>query len=188
MHKHDYRQWLPELLSTTLFRDIDDEDLIALLEAMAPAVISLKAGEMYPPQIPAGCFLMYLKSEQAQANKPRRFKWDMPKHGEPGALMGEIPNLCNLREGLNGNGLLIFKKRPLVAACDLLELTADMLLLDFDDKQVRRAQNTMLRNLMGILSQKVMDVRQDLWKLKFDVDIYDMQDGDKEKLSNGLMG
>ena len=44
----------------------------------------------------------------------------------------------------------------------------------------------MMRNLLGILAQKVMDVRRDLFMTKCEVDIYNIQDGDDEKLRRSL--
>ena len=42
----NYRKYLPELKSTTLFRDMTDEEILCILEAMQPAIIEQKAGEM----------------------------------------------------------------------------------------------------------------------------------------------
>ena len=45
----NYRAYLKELKTTTLFQDIPDEELIALLEAMQPKIVMRKAGEPMPP-------------------------------------------------------------------------------------------------------------------------------------------
>ncbi len=187
MAEYDYSEWLAELMGTTLFQDIEGGALIALLEAMQPRVVRLAAGDMFPPQFTPGHFMVFLREDAGQKPAPRRFKWDMPKRGEPGLLMGEIPSLSRFRDGMGGQELFTLKRKPLERACDLLELSGEMLTARYDE-HVHAAQNTVLRNLLGILAQKVIDVRQDLFKVKYGVDIYNMQEGDKEKLTRGLMG
>jgi hypothetical protein len=186
MENQDYRAWLPELKSMTLFRDIEDKQLIALLEAMKPKITHLEPGDMFPPEFAPGTFKVFLKGYPQKELAPRRFKYDMPKFGEPGAMMGEIPSLSSFQEGLGHKELFTIKKKPLPEGCDLLDMTGEMLVAYYNE-QVYPAQSIMLRNLLGILAQKVIDTRQDLFKTKYNVDIYNMQEGDKEKLTKGLM-
>ncbi|MGI6490957.1 MAG: hypothetical protein GX949_02570 [Peptococcaceae bacterium] len=186
MEKINYRNWLPELKSMTLFQDIGDNDLISLLEAMVPKVIHVKAGEKLPPFNPEN-FRVLLKQypPQEQTQTPRRFKWDMPKPGEPGFIMGEIPCFSRFMEQLERKFRLPHGNEPCKNACDLLEMNAEML-VKYYNADVYPAQSIMMRNLLGILAQKVMDVRRDLFMTKCEVDIYNIQDGDDEKLRRSL--
>lgn len=45
----DYRAYLPELKTSTLFQDIEDDALIALLNAMQPRIIHKKVGDEMGP-------------------------------------------------------------------------------------------------------------------------------------------
>jgi len=47
----EYKNFLPELKSTTLFQNIEDRSLIALLEAMRPEIVRFEAGKNKIPQI-----------------------------------------------------------------------------------------------------------------------------------------
>lgn len=180
MEKINYRNWLPEIKSMTLFQDIGENDLIDLLEVMAPEVIHIEVGEEFPP-FNAGSFKVFLKRYPPKEQIPRRFKWDMPKHDEPGLIMGEIPCLSRFMEKLDRKFSPPHGSKPREYACDLLEMNTDMM-LKYYNARVYPAQSVMIRNLMGILAQKVMDVRQDLFMSKFGVDIYNMKEGDDEKL------
>lgn len=176
----DYREWLPELKTTTLFQDIADDDLIALLEAMAPQVIHIEVGQYLPLDISRN-FAMFLRRYPPKEQVPRRFKWDMPKFEEPGMLMGEIPYLSRYLEREGQFKRPPMRDRPRETACDILLFDVNTI-LDYRGDAVFSAQKTMLRNLLGILAQKVTDVREELWKLKYDVDIHNMKEGDWEKL------
>jgi len=180
MAEVDYRRWLPELKTTTLFQDIADDDLIALLKAMAPPVVHLEVGEMMPSFVPDS-FMVFLKRYPPKELAPRRFKGDLPGFEEPGFLMGEIPCLSRFMERLN-RSFSPHPPRPRETPCDLLQMNPDMLLQPYG-AAVAPAQSTMLRNLLGILAQKVMDVRQDLFKLRDGVDIFNLQEGDAAKLA-----
>lgn len=164
----DYRAYLPELKTTTLFQDIEDDALIALLNAMQPRIIHKKVGdEMRPWDM--NYFKVILKAYPAQELVPRRFKWDMPKHGEPGMMMGEIPSLSRYLEPLGRT--FGHKGKPLEKALDLLEMSGEMM-TKFYSPEIAAAQGVMLRNLMGILAQKVMDVRYDLFMLREGRDVF----------------
>lgn len=169
----NYRNYLPELKSTTLFQDIEDDALIQLLEAMQPAIIERKKGEFPGINEDFKTFRMVLKSDPAIEPAPRPHKYDMPKFGEPGMLMAEIPSLSK------GSGDKPPKKpeekkgekperkgppkRPLPCDTKLLELSGEMV-TKYYGPEVAEAQGIMLRNFLGILAQKVIDARKE----KFD--------------------
>lgn len=162
----NYRDFLPELKSTTLFKDIEDEALIALLEVMNPEVVLRKAGTqgMPPIDIEKGIFCVILKGKPLDQLAPRLDEYNMPQYGEPGMMMGEIPGLSKMhksrapkmkRRGMPHGG-------PKKKEFDLymLRMTGEMV-TKFYGGQYSQAQSIMLRNFLGILAQKVTDVRRD---------------------------
>ena len=157
----NYRAYLPELKTTTLFQDIEDE-------ALRPRIIRKKIGDEIGPW-DMDYFKVILKTYPAQELQPRRFKWDMPKHGEPGMLMGEIPSLSRYLEPLGRT--FDHKSKPLEKEMDLLEMSGEMM-TKFYSPEIAVAQGVMLRNLLGILAQKVMDVRYDLFMLRDGRDVF----------------
>ncbi|MDR1873265.1 MAG: hypothetical protein LBS60_15315 [Deltaproteobacteria bacterium] len=166
----NYRDYLPELKSSTLFQDIADDDLIELLETIAPPIVHLKAGQ--PLEIPdKGNFLIVLRSTPAKELQPRRFKYDMPKFGEPGMMMAEIPSLSRFLEFLGQKPELPFKPKPLDFDLECLKCSGEALTRFYNPK-VAPAQSVTLRNFLGILAQKVMDVRRELFLVKEGRDIF----------------
>ena len=180
----NYREYLPELKSTTLFRDMTDEEIVCVLEAMQPAIIEQKAGEMPSIRKDFQMFRMILQGDPDKEQEPRKHKYDMPKFGEPGMLMAEIPSLSRIFEDRkpgegpggrpkdgerppkpeDGKGEKRRPKGPPIKPlpCDMkfLELSGEMLTKPYGP-EVSEAQGKMLRNLLGILAQKVMDVRKE---------------------------
>lgn len=167
----EYRTYLPQLKTTTLFQDIADDDIIKLLETMRPAIIYLQADETL-----AGWDLNYyvisLKTEPERELQPRRFKWSMPADYEPGMIMCEIPSLSQYPRVL-GNNFKPFR-RPRSVDLYMLEVPNEMF-TTFYNEEIARAQSVLLRNYLGILAQKVMDVRQDLFYVNEGIDLYATQ-------------
>ncbi|MDD5604581.1 MAG: substrate-binding domain-containing protein [Dehalococcoidales bacterium] len=162
----DYHKFLPELKSMTLFQNIGDKDLIALLEVMKPEIVQKKADDrgMPPIDLEQGMFCVVLKGKPLSQLESRLDTYNMPKFGEPGMMMGEIP--C-LSETLKSRApKMRFKgappPRPKKETFDLymLRMSGEML-TRFYGKQYADAQGTMLRNFLGILAQKVTDVRKE---------------------------
>jgi hypothetical protein len=156
-----YRDYLPQLKTTTVFQDIAEDELIALLEAMGPKVLKLKDGER-PQTWDRNRFLILLKAVPADDRPgpdlvPRRFKWDMPKENEPGRLIWAIPALSGYHQALG----LAFDPPPNQRRADIeaLEVTGEMLTGDYG-AQLAPAQGRMVRNLLGMLAQQITDIRQ----------------------------
>lgn len=184
----NYRDYLPELKSTTLFRDMSDDEIICVLEAMQPAIIEQKAGEMPSINRDFQMFRMILQGNPKQEIALRKHKYDMPKFGEPGMLMAEIPSLSRIFEGKkpgegpggrpedgkrppkpeDGKGPKKGPKgppiRPLPCDMKFLEFSGEMMTKSYGSG-VAEAQGKMLRNLLGILAQKVMDVRKEKFEM-----------------------
>ena len=184
----NYREYLPELKTTTLFQDIPDEELIALLEVMQPKIVMRKAGEPMPPMEP-GTFKMALRSTPPLPMEPRQFKYDMPKFGEPGMLMAEIPTYSKMADGLPKNSGK--PKRPphkmsaLSYDLEMLEFTEDMM-TTFYGEQYAKAQGTMLRNFLGILAQKVCDVRHELFLIRDARDMFQQKEKTLQVFTAGV--
>jgi hypothetical protein len=169
----NFREYLPYLLSSTLFQDIEGDDLIELLETINPPIVHFKAGE--PLSTPdMSHFLVTLRAIPAQNIQPRRFKYDMPKFGEPGMMMAEIPSLSRFMEFLDKKPERPFKPRPLPFDLECLQFSGESITRFYNPK-VALAQSVVLRNFLGILAQKVMDVRRELFLLKDGRDIFNLK-------------
>lgn len=165
----NYREYLPELKSTTLFQGIDDEALVQLLEAMQPEIIRKKKGEMAEVKKGFKTFRMVLRVADQKELAPRPHRYDMPQFGEPGRLMAEIPCLSCMFEWKKpeeGHGPdnerkgPPFKRKPLSCDTEFLEMSGEMV-TKFYGAEVADAQGIMLRNFLGILAQKVCDEREE---------------------------
>ncbi len=163
-----YREYLPELKSTTLFQNIDDEALVALLDVMSPEIVHRKAGAggMPPIDMENGMFCVVLKGKPLDQLAPRLDVYNMPSPMEPGMMMGEIPCLSEMRKSRSPKLKMKFKGPPpggpKSEAFDLymLRMSGEMI-TRFYGERYSEAQTIMLRNFLGILAQKVTDVRKE---------------------------
>ena len=163
----NYRDFLPELKSTTLFQNMEDEALIALLEAMKPEIVRREAGAkgMPPIDMEKGIFCVVLKGKPLDRLEPRLDIYNMPKFNEPGMMMGEIPCLSEMNKSRAPR--MRFKGMPPFPPPDreqfelyLLRMSGEML-TKYYGEQYAAAQGAMLRNFLGILAQKVTDIRKE---------------------------
>jgi len=165
--KMNYRDFLPELKSTTLFQNIDDDAIIALLEAMKPEIVRREAGAKGPMPIDVekGIFCVVLKGKPLDRLEPRPNVYDMPKFNEPGMMMGEIPGLSEMHKSRAPR----LKARALSPEPPPKREEFELYLLRLDGEMVTKyhgerlaaAQGQMLRNFLGILAQKVTDIRRE---------------------------
>ncbi len=161
-----YRDFLPELKSMTLFQSIEDEPLIALLEAMAPELVRREKGTrgMPPIDLDRGIFCVVLKGKPLDQLEPRLDVYNMPRYAEPGMMMGEIPCLSEMRKSRAPK--MRFKGPPPGGPKNedfdlyMLRMSGEMITGSYGE-QHRAAQGIMLRNFLGILAQKVTDVRRE---------------------------
>lgn len=162
----NYRDFLPELKSMTLFQNIRNEELISLLEVMSPEIVHREAGKHWPIPIDLehGIFCVVLQGKPLDQLEPRLDIYNMPKFGEPGMMMGEIPCLSEMIKSRAPR--VKFKRSPQgspeVKPFDLymLQMSGEMLTRYYGEKYCK-AQGVMLRNFLGILAQKVTDVRKE---------------------------
>lgn len=162
----DYGNFLEELKSTTLFKNIEDEALIALLQVMSPEIVLRKAGTSGIPSIDIekGIFCVILKGSPLDQLEPRLDEYNMPKYTEPGMMMGEIPCLSEMHKSRTPK--MKFKGGPHGGPRKeefdiyLLRMSGEMV-TKFYGEQYSKAQGIMLRNFLGILAQKVTDVRRE---------------------------
>lgn len=161
-----YREFLPELKSMTLFQNIEDEALIALIEVMGPEIVFRKAGTrgMPPIDMDKGMFCVVLKGKSLDQLEPRLDVYNMPRPTEPGMMMGEIPCLSEMRKSRAPKMKLKGPPHggPKNEEFDLymLRMSGEMV-TRFYGEQYSEAQGIMLRNFLGILAQKVTDVRKE---------------------------
>lgn len=161
-----YREFLPELKSMTLFRNIEEEPLIALLQVMAPELVRREKGArgMPPIDLDRGLFCVVLRGKPLDQLEPRLDVYNMPRYAEPGMMMGEIPCLSEMRKSRAPR--MRFKGPPPGGPKNedfdlyMLRMSGEML-TRFYGEQYCAAQGMMLRNFLGILAQKVTDVRRE---------------------------
>jgi len=75
----NYRDFLPELKSMTLFQNIEDEELIDLLEIIKPEIMTRKADDrgMPPIDLEKGMFCVVLKGKPLSQLEPRLDTYNM---------------------------------------------------------------------------------------------------------------
>ncbi|MDD3656095.1 MAG: substrate-binding domain-containing protein [Atribacterota bacterium] len=162
----NYSDFLPELKSMTLFQNIDDEALISLLEVMKPEIVYRKAGKYstLPIDIDQGLFCVVLKGKSLDQLEPRLDMYNMPKPNEPGMMMGEIPCLSEMNKSraprIKFKGPPPGGPRNEIFDLYLLRMSGEMITKYYGNKY-SKAQGIMLRNFLGILAQKVTDVRKE---------------------------
>lgn len=166
-----YAECLPELRGTTLFKSMSDVEILLALETMRPPVCE---GPLRPPAdgSPHKAFRMVLRTDPPKAASSRRFAYDGQKRGEPGMLMGEVLVLSKKE--------LYLKPTPLSVKPPFPPFEGSMLTLEFTpemletvcDGEAALAMAKVRRNLMGMLAQKVVDVRRDLYLERSGFDMY----------------
>ena len=168
----DYKEFLPELKSMTLFQGISDSALLSLLEAMKPEIVFREADAkgMPPIDMENGMFCVVLRGKPIDRLEPRLDEYNMPKLYEPGMMMGEIPCLSKVlksRAPRKAKGMPA--KMPPVKRYDtyLLRMSGEMITKFYGEKH-SAAQSVMLRNFLGILAQKVTDIRTEKAELAAD--------------------
>ncbi|MDD5014830.1 MAG: substrate-binding domain-containing protein, partial [Atribacterota bacterium] len=164
----NYREFLPELKSTTLFQNIEDEALISLIEVMGPEIVCREAGTpgTLPIDIGKGMFCVVLKGKPLDQLEPRLDLYNMPKPTEPGMMMSEIPCLSEMSKSRAPEMKRKRKGPPHGGPKNesfhlyMLRMSGKMV-TKFYGEQYSEAQGIMLRNFLGILAQKVTDVRKE---------------------------
>ncbi|MBQ9014643.1 MAG: substrate-binding domain-containing protein [Firmicutes bacterium] len=161
-----YEPYLAELKSTTLFQNIPEDELLALLDAMDPEIVVKTPRDLGNPgpDIKNGVFAMCLRGTPLDELQPRPDVYNMPKPHEPGMLMGEIPALSEMTKSrapkpkkfkFRGRGF------PQLDTDEyMLRMTPEMV-TKFYGEEHTHAQSIMLRNFLGILAQKVTDTRRE---------------------------
>lgn len=169
-----YDEYLPELRSTTLFRDMTDAEILLVLNSMQPAIRKKKPEPAKDDSLKMEIFRMVLRSHPAQKQATRHFRYDMPRVGEPGMLMAEIPVLSGIKDYVKPHGKPKGgpKHAPHDFEMETLEFTPDMV-TRFYSAESAPAQGKMLRNFLGILAQKVCDVRREMGLLRDGHDMYE---------------
>ena len=167
----NYKDYIDEMRSAVVFRDIAENDLLALLDKFGFEIVKIKAGEPRPP-MPRNGFQILLRTYPAVENTKTRFAYDMPDFGACGFLMGEIPSFSRLFEGFKtARPKPPFAIKPPEHDMDVLVVDIAKL-CEYQGDDVGKAQMQLWRNLTGMVAQKVNDVRQELFKLRDGFDMY----------------
>ncbi|GAA2184269.1 hypothetical protein GCM10009785_31480 [Brooklawnia cerclae] len=181
----DYRAWIDLYPSMPLFAGIDPEDVVRLLELIAPPLGTVRAGtSILDDYDPTWFYLCVGSNRDPSAPTPpahrasflRPGQWSMPTGpiGTPGLVAGEIMTLsgCDPWAGPK-------------AVWALVDYDVYYLMFTLDDVLEYRdglypAQQTMIRNLMGIVAQVVIDHRALFYKLRYGINMFELTDADKQ--------
>nr|WP_320132297.1 hypothetical protein [uncultured Holophaga sp.] len=172
-----YADYLPELCTMPLFLGFKDGEILAFLDRMQPAIchdrLDLKqAREAHPGQDTP--FRVLLRGGSVHELTQSPFPFAMPAFGTPGVLMAEIPSFSRLLDHVRPQGGPPGGHRQGSEAPipESLEFTPDSI-TRFHDSETAPLQARMLRNLLGMLAQKVCDVRRELFLLRDGRDLYE---------------
>jgi len=158
----NYHQYLPYFKLMPLFQGIEDNQIMDLVEAMQPAVSRQRKGEA-PPQVDfsQGYFQVCIRQYPALEVEAKPSKYTMPKVGEPGMMMAEIPALSKAKLPKDFFGPKPGQKPihpPRDVDEDCLVMTGEMV-VKFYSAELYPAQAKMIKNFFGILTQKITDIR-----------------------------
>lgn len=166
----DYRECAERLKGTVLFQGMKIDDIEKLLSHMQP---TLCEGRHHPDADGIHrTFRIVVKAEKALPPKPRPFPYSAHSFAQPGMLMGEIPAL-SLKDYCLGRTPLEIKEKfpPLNFRITCLELSPEALCASVP-AELADAHAQLMRNMMGFLAQKVMDVRRELYLERSNWDMY----------------
>ena len=159
----DYARYADSLVGTPLFQGMDANEIRVLLEAMAPPV---RFGRADPDEGDGRIrnFQLVVACDPPREPRKRMFPYSGAGFGEPGMIMGEIPALSLKDDYLKRTPLEV--KRPLPPLdwdIECLDLTPEMVCADLGSPEAATAQRKFQRNLLGVLAQKVVNVRRELY-------------------------
>ena len=168
-----YRDFLPQLVTMPEFLGIEGEDIIALLEALKPEIICRNVGEAQTtdngPDIRRNLFCIRLTGEPIPAPGERDDRYQIPGYSNCGMMMGEIPSFSCMFQ----NKSLPTRPRGNVMKNGfpgMVATTEPVYAMRFSPEQfctivpeVAEAQGKMLRNVLGMIAQKVTDTRKMLF-------------------------
>ena len=162
-----YAEFLPEMHYMPLFKDLSDEEIINLLEAMQPEIAVRKAGELMTPEnsmdIPNDIFCFVVRGKPLEQCREILDVYTNNPPGEPGMMMGEIPVLSQILKSKaprQKGGKPPHGNSPAAFDTYMLRFTPDQI-TRFYNEDVAPAQGIMLKNFLGLLAQKVTDVRKE---------------------------
>lgn len=158
----NYQIYMPYFKAMPLFQGIEDNYILALVEAMQPNIIRKRKDTPDPQsRINEGYFQVCIRDYPALEIEAKPTKYTMPRIGEPGMMMGEIPGLSEAKlppdfmKPQPGKAPI---HPPRIVDEDCLELSGEMV-VKFYSAELYPAQAKMISNFFGILAQKVTDIR-----------------------------
>lgn len=190
----EYEAYAKNLVGTPLFQGMDSDEIATLLKAMSPSVRQGRAN----PNDNGGriCdFQLVVSSSapnppeagQAQASDGGSLKNEFPYSGagfcQVGMIMGEIPAFSKKDDVVKRTPLWVKPPMPdLDWDIECLDLTPEMVCSDLGEKAAP-AQRKFLRNLLGTLAQKVVNVRRDLYIERCGWDMFAL---DNRRVDDGM--
>ena len=167
-----------------LFRDADPERVALLLEAIAPPLHTVPAGTSILDDYDPTYFYVCVGSDRTDPVLPEECRrasfikegtWSLPAGpiGTPGAVAGEVMTLsgCDPWAGPKSVWKLVDYD------VHYLMFTLDDI-LDYRDG-LYDVQRTVIRNLMGIVAQVVIDTRALYYKARLGINMFDLPEEDK---------
>jgi hypothetical protein len=179
--KVDYERWEPAYPQMPLFRDIEATRTRDYLRDCAPALLTVRAAEnlmdYYSTEFLYVCVGNNRTNPREVLLPSRRIeaKWAMPRDiAQPGIIGGEILVLSGCPPNIGPTSVL----QP--SECD-----AYYLLLRLDDilelrQEFWDVQRTIIRNLLGIVAQVVIDTRYLFYRARHGIDMYAMTAEEKQ--------
>ena len=162
---NNYREYIPQLMSMPLFRGIDGEDIVKLLTAMEVDIVCHKKGmERSPlngPDIENDLFCIGLTGTMLPPEDERDEVYQNSSFDEVGMMMAEIPVFSEMlkKKGPPKGKFPPHPMRPNEVDRYMLRFSPDQFTTYIPE--VAEAQGKMVRNMLGLLAQKVTNVRKE---------------------------
>ncbi len=170
----DYGKWQNNYAQMPLFYKIGSKEAVALLAAMQPGLHTVhKGGNLMDTYDPSYMYLC-VAGAAPQWRQPRRSPWAMPYGIDMiGCLGGEVMTLSECSHNIGPKAA--FPPSPIEADYLLLQLPEMMAYRE----AVWPAQQQMLRNLMGIVAQVVIETRALFYRARHGIDMYQLSEEEK---------
>lgn len=172
----DYSQWKDVYEGMPLFANISAEDTVKLLQAMKPPLYTVNKGATIMDEYDSKYMYLCVSGLEPKWKEPRRSVWALPCGVDMvGVLCGEVMTLSGHETGVGPKT----KIEPSPISVDYLLLSLDDM-MEYDEA-VWLPKKQMLRNLMGIVGQVVIETRALFYKARHGIDMYNLTEEEKWK-------
>ncbi len=176
----DYYKWIDAYSQSPLFVDIDPQEAVKLMEAMQPPLYTVKKGTSIFDEYDSTYMYFCLGStppEETKITGVKRSKWSLVGgFATPGLLAGKVPTASgfNWRIGPQSERTI----QP--ADTHFLLITMENF-LKHKGEELWPVQKTMIRNLIGILGQAIVETRALFYKARHGIDMFELKGDDRFK-------